>query len=232
MPTFETAVELCDFIRKLEKSNHTFSKHENAKELFEKIEKNGINKKQIEEEICIYYMGGNLTENRVKTFKRIRKEQSYKTFYLSFDEEKNPNYKADGEEYLKGVRLLPMRFDSFDSFEESDIKGAYLKAKLGLNPSKKFEALCESERRKYFGNIRFDDEYVLSTSAISKNLLFIGLSKHLNYEFNWFDKNKYSSKKPFKTKVNYICSRLENGASVKINDDMKDLKCVKKLNIE
>ena len=109
-------------------------------------------------------MGGNLTENRVKTFKRIRKEQSYKTFYLSFDEEKNPNYKADGEEYLKGVRLLPMRFDSFDSFEESDIKGAYLKAKLGLNPSKKFEALCESERRKYFGNIRFDDEYVLSTS--------------------------------------------------------------------
>ena len=39
-------------------------------------------------------------------------------------------------------------------------------------------------------------------------------------------------KKPFKTKVNYICSRLENGASVKINDDMKDLKCVKKLNIE
>lgn len=232
IPTFETAVELCDFIRKLEKSNHTFSKHENAKELFEKIEKNGINKKQIEEEICIYYMGGNLTENRVKTFKRIRKEQSYKTFYLSFDEEKNPNYKADGEEYLKGVRLLPMRFDSFDSFEESDIKGAYLKAKLGLNPSKKFEALCESERRKYFGNIRFDDEYVLSTSAISKNLLFIGLSKHLNYEFNWFDKNKYSSKKPFKTKVNYICSRLEDGASVKINDDMKDLKCVKKLNIE
>ena len=62
IPTFETAVELCDFIRKLEKSNHTFSKHENAKELFEKIEKNGINKKQIEEEICIYYMGGNLTE--------------------------------------------------------------------------------------------------------------------------------------------------------------------------
>ena len=112
------------------------------------------------------------------------------------------------------------------------LKKAYLKAKLGLNPSKKFEALCESERRKYFGNIRFDDEYVLSTSAISKNLLFIGLSKHLNYEFNWFDKNKYSSKKPFKTKVNYICSRLENGASVKINDDMKDLKCVKKLNIE
>ena len=123
-------------------------------------------------------------------------------------------------------------YHGYLSFEESDIKGAYLKAKLGLNPSKKFEALCESERRKYFGNIRFDDEYVLSTSAISKNLLFIGLSKHLNYEFNWFDKNKYSSKKPFKTKVNYICSRLENGASVKINDDMKDLKCVKKLNIE
>ncbi len=231
-PVFTTANELCDFIRTLKKSTVDFTKHENAKELFEKIEKNEIDKKKIEKEICLYYLGGNLTENRVKTFKRIRKEQSYKTFYLCFDEEKNPNYKADGEEYLKGVRLIPMRFGSVDVFEESDIKGAYLKAKLGLNASKKFEALCEDERRKYFGDIRFDDEYVLSTSQITRNLLFIGLAKHLNYEFNWFDKDKYVSKKPFKTKVDYICARLENGAKVKISDDMKNLKCTKKLDIE
>ena len=120
----------------------------------------------------------------------------------------------------------------FDSFDESDIKGACLKAKLGLGTFKKFESLCEEERSKYFGDIRFDDEYVISTSQIARNLLFIGLSKHINYEFNWFDKDKYVSKKPFKAKVDYICSRLENGAKVKINDDMKGLKCIKKLDIE
>lgn len=232
VPVFTTANELCEFIRTLKKSTVDFTKHENAKELFEKIEKNEIDKKKVEQEICLYYLGGNLTENRVKTFKRIRKEQSFKTFYLCFDEEKNPNYKSDGEEYLKGVRLIPMRFDGVDLFDESDIKGAYLKSKLGLNPTKKFEALCEEERSRYFGDIRFDDEYVLSASQITRNLLFIGLAKHLNYEFNWFDKDKYASKKPFKTKVDYICSRLEKGAKVKINDDMKGLKCVKKLDIE
>lgn len=232
VPVFTAANELCEFIRKLKKSTHNFAKCKNAKALFEKIEKNEIEKNKPEQEICLYYLGGNLTENRVKTFKRIRKEQSDKTFYLSFDEEKNPNYKQDGEEYLKGVRIIPMRFDYTDSFDESDIKNAYLKAKLGLKPTKKFENLCEKERKKYFGSIRFDDEYILSTSAIARNLLFIGMAKHINYEFNWFSKEKYSSNKPFKTKVDYICSRLESGAKVKIDDDMKDLKCTKKLNIE
>ena len=71
-----------------------------------------------------------------------------------------------------------MRFSKFDSFDESDIKGAYLKAKLGLGAFKKFESICEEERNKYFGDIRFDDEYVISTSQIARNLLFIGLSKH------------------------------------------------------
>ena len=94
-----------------------------------------------------------------------------------------------------------MRFSEFDSFDESDIKSAYLKAKLGLGTFKKFESLCEEERSKYFGDIRFDDEYVISTSQIARNLLFIGLSKHINYEFNWFDKDKYASKKPFKAKL-------------------------------
>ena len=232
IPSFTTANELCDFIRTLKKSTVDFTKHENAKELFEKIEKNEIDKKKTEQEICLYYLGGNLTENRTKTFKRIRKEQNPKTFYLCFDEEKNPHYKPDTENYLKGVRLIPMRFSKFDSFDESDIKGACLKAKLGLGTFKKFESLCEEERSKYFGDIRFDDEYVISTSQIARNLLFIGFSKHINYEFNWFDKDKYASKKPFKAKVDYICSRLENGAKVKINDDMKGLKCIKKLDIE
>ena len=85
-----------------------------------------MTKRKPNKKFALYYLGGNLTENRTKTFKHIRKEQNPKTFYLCFDEEKNPHYKPDTENYLKGVRLIPMRFSKFDSFDESDIKGACL----------------------------------------------------------------------------------------------------------
>lgn len=229
--TFTTANELCDHIRTLEKSNFQLSKYENAELLFKQIDKGNYVIGKPDKPICLYYLGGALSEKRIKKFRRIRNEEDFKTFYLSFDEEQNPNYKTDFEEVLKGLRIIPMRFDAFDSFDEKIINSICSKGRLPLGASKKFELQCENEKRKYFGNIRFDEEYIISTGAIARNLLFIDMAKSLSHEFNWFSKEKYDTKKAFKAKVDFICKLLENKGKVAIKDEMKELKCVKDLRI-
>ncbi len=229
-PIFTSPIKLCEFIRTLDKSNFQVSKYENAKYLFDKIDRENYDKKS-ENEICIYYVGGKLTHRRINDFKETAEIQGSKIFYIAFDEEQNTDYKARVGKALKEINYIALRYSEHDSFDEKIIDTICSKGRLPLASSKKFEKQCEEERRKYFGNIRFDDEYVISTGAIARNLLFIGLGKNINYEFNWFSKEKYDSKKAFKSKVDFICKLLENNGKITISDDMKELKCVKNLRI-
>lgn len=229
IPEIKNTAELAEYIRGLKRADAVTSDTQNAKALFEKIESRDFSHKDDAQAVCFYYIGGKLTENRVKTFKRIRKEQDYKKFFLMFDEEQNPNYKDETAEILAGVRTIPIRYDSRTSFDDKIIGTICSKGRLPLGASKKFEEQCEAEKRKYFGSVRFDDGIMLSAGAIAVNLLFIGLAKHLSYEFNWFGADKYKNKKPFKAKVDFVCKMLAENAEVKLPDEMKELKAVKGL---
>lgn len=230
-PVFTTPNELCKEIRKLEKSNFQLSKYENASFLFNQIDREDYNINQVENTVCLYCIGGKLTEKKIKNFRKLRKEQIFKTYYFAFDEELNPDYKVELKQLLKGIRIIPMRFDSYNVIDEKITNSIASKGRLPLGSSKKFGIQCDDEKRKYFGNIRFDEEIILSTGALVRNLMFIGLAKNLSYNFNWFSEEKYKTKKRFKAKVDYLCKLLENADEVKIKDDMKELKCVKNLKI-
>lgn len=223
---------LLKHIRSIEKGCADNRNADGCEKLFDALN-NGrdVHSNESEEARVIYFVGGRLTENRIKTFKRIERNNPIKKYYLAFDEAKNPNYKEEILDLIRSKNYIPVRFDTTSSFDKKAISSICSKGKAPLFGKDKLEESRKNERKKYFGNVTFDEAVLISVGEIERNLMLIGFTPQLIYSFNWFNMEKYNSKKPFKCKVNYICRELEYAQRVVIPEEMKGIKVIKNLNI-
>ncbi|MGN1329642.1 MAG: glycosyltransferase [Eubacterium sp.] len=228
--TCKDVSELLNLIHSIKKSEKNDVKFNECEKLFDAIN-NGTDvvSNESEEARVIYFLGGKLTETRIRTFKRIERNNSIKKYYLAFDEAKNPNYKDELLDLIKSRNYIPVRFDTNSSFDKKTISTICSKGKPPLFSKEKLEESRKIERRKYFGNISFDEAVMISVGEIERNLMFIGYTRQLIYSFTWFSMDKYNSKKPFKCKVDYICKELEYAQKVVIPEEMQGVKAIKNL---
>lgn len=230
-PVFTEITALTKYINELEPAEQNIEKSQNCSALLNRLNASEFDISKPEDAVCLYYLGGAVTENRLRTFKRIVRNDPYKKYYLAFDEEKNADYKDTVLDLFKSYYYIPMRFDNTVSFDDKIIDSICSKARLPLGTKNKFDLQREKERRKNFGKyIKFDDMTLISTGEIARNLMFIGMSPKLEYQFNWFNADKYKNKKSFKCKVDFICKQL-GSAAVIVPDEMKDLKALKELDV-
>lgn len=228
--TCKDADELLNHIRSVDKNGNIDEKSNECEKLFDSVN-NGTNviSNVGEEATVLYFLGGKLTENRIRTFKRIERNNSIKKYYLAFDEAKNPNYKEELLELIKSRNYIPVRFDTNSCFDKKTISTICSKGKPPLFGKDKLEESRIKERKKYFGNISFDEAVLISVGEIERNLMLLGFTPQLVYSFTWFSMDKYNSKKPFKCKVDYICKELEYAQKVVIPEEMQGMKAVKNL---
>lgn len=210
--------------------NGEISHRENTKTIIEKIKSGNTNSNKDEDATTLWYLGGKLTPARIRRFKAVARENDYKKFWLAFDEENAQDYKDELLDLFRGWNYIPMRFDNSSCFSDKIVSTICSKGKPPFASKKKLEKMKSDEWKKYFGDIKFDEITLISVGKIEQNLLFLGAAPAINYSFNWFSIDKYNNKKPFKAKVDYICTELESAQSVELPDEMKQLKVVKNLN--
>ena len=230
-PIIDNSIDLAGFIENSD--SHKFGiKAENCKKIIEQA--GNDNKPEVIEQAptVLYYLGGKLTPARIRKFRRLEKSEEQKRFFLAFDEENNIDYAVgEASEYLRGRSYLPIKFDDFSYFSDKIIDYVLNKGRLPLLSSKKYEQAKKCEWRKYFGEIKFDEIYVLSTGKIAQNMLFIGSCPSIYYDFNWFGEEKYKTKKQFKNKVDFVIKELEGASAVKLDESMKGIKGTQLLSI-
>lgn len=224
------ALELLDFIRSTDGDSSTVSDL-NCKRIFEAVNENNIKSNDCEDATVLYFLGGKVSGSRIRTFKQIVGGNPYKRYYLAFDEAKNPSYKAEVYNQIKSINYIPIKFDSNSCFDAKTVSTICSKGRAPIFGKDKLENERKSEWKKYLSDIKFDEVVLISVGEIERNLMLIGASEQLFYDFNWFSLDKYNSKKAFKCKVDYICKELEAAKKVVVDDEMKDLKVIKKLNV-
>lgn len=222
--------ELLNHIRSIGTGNNISVKSDDCEKFFVALnDGTDVVSNESEESRVIYFLGGKLTETRIRTFKRIERNNSIKKYYLAFDEAKNPDYREELLDLIKSRNYIPVRFDTNSFFDKKAISTICSKGKPPLFGRDKLELSRDIERKKYFGNISFDEAVMISVGEIERNLMLIGYTPQLIYSFTWFSMDKYNSKKPFKCKVDYICKELEYAQKVVIPEEMKEMKAVKNL---
>lgn len=222
--------DLAQYIHGADTAERKCTEENNCSKLFDAINSDTAIRSNAGEEVnVLYFLGGNLTLNRIRRFKSVAKENPIKNYYLAFDEGKNPDYHDELDEYLKKINYIPVRFDSVSCFDDKTVSAICSKGRAPLFGKDKLEHERKSEWSKYFGNIHFDEIVLLSVGEIARNLMFIGAAPQLEYSFSWFSFDKYNSKKAFKCKVDYICKELEAAQKVIIPKEMQGLKAVKNL---
>lgn len=230
---YYTCTDICSLInqiRAIEKVNADCEISNECKKIFDAADSGKeVASSDSDEATVLYYLGGKLTENRIRTFKRIARNNPIKRYYLAFDEAKNPDYREQVYGMLKSINYMPIRYDTISSFDQKTISTICSKGKPPLFGKDKLEESRRNERNKYFGNASFDEEIMISVGEIERNLMLIGFTPQLIYSFTWFSMDKYNSKKPFKCKVDYICKELEYAQKVVIPEEMQGMKALKNL---
>ena len=231
-PVFIDSLALAEYLHNAQKIDEKEADTNASKKIFDLInDLSSVKAEESEEANVLYFLGGKLTENRIRTFKRLERENPVKRYFIAFDEGKNSDY---GDELLgqfRGKNYIPLRFDTTSCFGDKEITSICSKGRAPLFGKDKLDDDRKREWKKYFGSIHFDEIIILSVGEIERNLMFIGAAPQLSYSFNWFGIDKYNNKKAFRCKVDYICKELEGAQRVVISEEMQGLKCIKDLNI-
>lgn len=227
-PVVNNASQLAEFIKNAKAQKFNINKN-NCKCV---IEKAGLIKvTDGDAPLVLYYLGGNLTPARVKKFIELKNSEPSKKFFLAFDEEQNSDYYCSkAAKHLKEINYLPIKFDDASYFSDKITGSVIKKGRLPLGSSKKYEEAKKCEWKKYFGEIKFDEIYLLSTGKIAQNMLFIGSASNVYYDFNWFSEDKYKTKRQFKNKVDFVIRELKGAKAVKLDQNMKNIKGAGSLN--